>query len=724
MARRAFLLEIGCEEIPAAMIRPAGADLGEGLLSALGRLGEGAKVVLEYGGPRRIACLIEGVGEREEDRRETVLGPPAATAFSADGAPTRAAEGFARKLGIDVADLRVEASPRGDVVAGSRFIPGRSASRLLAEACPRVIAGLRFGKMMRWGECGHTFVRPVHWILALLDDEIIPFEFAGVASGRTTRGHRFLGPGPHEIPRAGDYDRTLREKGGVVARHEERRRLLAEGAAAAAAEAGGRLREDADLMEELVFLTEHPAVLWGSFSVEFLQLPEAVLMTTMRHHQKYLTVERPDGRLHNAFVAVLNTDPDAEGRIRRGNEWVLRARLADARFFYDEDQIRPLIDRAADLSKITFHARLGSYQDKFTRMQRLIAPEGGLLEATGAAGAGGQADLELALRICKADLTTGMVGEFPELQGVIGGIYARVQGHPERAARAVEEHYLPASASGPLPSRGVASALALADKFDTLAVCFKAGFIPKGSADPYGLRRAAMGAVRILIENEMRLSLPRVLDLALAAAETATAPLRKAAEEKEKAGKARPAIEPRDALHEFFKLRIQHLMEESGVRFDAARAALSSGWDDPLLAWRRARAVEDLRGEADFLALAAAAKRVRNILGQASAKGMEVGAGDLSPSRLSSGAERGLHDAMGTAAAEAERLAGREDHRGALSRIASLRPAVDRFFDDVLVMDPDEEVRRNRIALLARLANLLSREADFAEIVVEGESAS
>ncbi len=753
-----FVLEVGCEEIPALLIPKALEDLAAALMQALGPLAAGASAARDLGGPRRLVARITGIRDREADREETVTGPPRSAAFDAAGRPNAAAAGFARAQGVGVSDLRVVAGAKGEVVAATKRVRGRAAAEVLSEACPRVLQAMRFGKTMRWGDRGYVFVRPVHWILALLDAEVVPFEFTGVRSGRATHGHRYLGAGPHEVARASDYEIVLRERGGVVVGAEERRREILVRAAREATAAGGILRPDSDLVEELVFLTEHPAVVGGSFPEEYLALPEPVLLTTMRRHQKYLTVEKAGGGLLNAFVAVLTTDADPAGLIRRGNEWVLRARLADARFFFEEDRKRRLEERSADLARVMFHARLGSYAQKIDRLSWILDPAVDLLGPAGVRSDEERRDLSLALRLCKADLTTGMVGEFPELQGVMGGIYARLEGHPEACARAIEEHYLPLSAAGSVPSKGPAAVLALADKIDTLALCFTAGMVPKGSADPLGLRRIAMGVLRILIENQVRTDLGRLLDRAMEEVEGHVTPLAREAsaarpepdERKSKEAGARAAppvpvgtgsgagpgpgkqrspgakaraetLDPRAALHEFVKQRLQFLMEESGVRFDAARAALAAGWSDPLLAWRRARALHTLRGQDDFLALAAAAKRVRNILAQAGAKGMGVDGSALVPSRLAAGAEADLFEAMRRAAGEVDDLAAREDHRGALCAIAALRPRVDRFFDEVLVMDPDAAVRSNRLALLAELSRLLSREADFAEIVVEGE---
>jgi glycyl-tRNA synthetase beta chain len=714
----AFLLEVGCEEIPAQMIRRANEDLRAALVNALGPLAEEAASSTAFGGPRRLVSFIEGIRPREEDREETVLGPSRSVAFDGEGRPTRAAEGFARKQGVDLGSLQMTRTPRGEVVSARKSVRGRSAVEILAEACPRVLGSMRFGKMMRWGDKGHTFVRPVHWLAALMDSEVVPFEFTGIVSGRLTWGHRFLGPGPHEIPDARDYEDILLKRGHVTARFEVRRKIILDLAAAEAASAGGTLRRDDGLLDELVFLTEHPAVILGSFPRESLKLPDEVLLTAIRHHQKYLTIQGADGRLLNAFVAVLTTDADGEGLVRRGNEWVLKARLEDARFFYEEDQKRPLEARVEDLEKVTFHARLGSYAGKISRMERLLD----LMAPALALGEKETGEARLAVRLCKTDLTTGMVGEFPELQGVMGGIYARMQGHPETCSRAIEEHYRPSSPTEPVPSAGVPAAVALVDKLDTLALCFAAGLIPKGSADPFALRRAALGLLRTLVENEIPLELSPFIEEAMAQA--AGAATERAGPEGEKGRKrdSRNLVEPLPALRDFLAQRLRFLMEEAGIRLDVARAALAASWSDPLRAWRRASALNELRGKEDFLALAAAAKRVRNILTQAAGKGLDVETQELRQGLFKTPQERKLYDDMCRVDSEADRHAARDDHLGALTAIASLRPVVDEFFDEVLVMDPDQSARLNRIALLVKLSTLLSREADFAEIVVEGES--
>jgi len=706
-ARRAFLLEVGCEEIPAPMLPAALADLAARLLEALGGpegLGGTCESPAIYGGPRRLVAYISDIKAREEDREVMVSGPSVQAAFGPEGSPTKAAAGFAKAQGVAVDSLQRIRGEKGEVVAARKKIIGRDAASVLAEACPAILAAMRFPKMMKWGDQGFFFVRPVHWIAALLDDEVIPFSFVGVSSGRSTQGHRFLSPGPHAIPRAADYERVVSGAGKVLPRPEMRRSRIVEACDKAAAAAGWSVRRDPALLEELTFLTEHPSAVAGSFAAEHLDLPEAVLVTAMRHHQKYFPVQGKDGRLAAGFAAVIDTESDRDGVIRRGHEWVLRARLHDAQFFWKEDRRRTLADRLADLARITFHESLGSVQARVERLQAM------------AELVGGNKELRQAARLCKADLTTGMVGEFPELQGIMGGIYARAEGLPASVAEAIEQHYLPTSPEGPLPAAPLACDLAVLDKIDLLAGCFAVGLIPKGSADPHGLRRAAAGICRITASRAAGSDSPPV---SLAAWSGFAFELYR------KQGIA-VAPEARENLLQFVAQRMRFLLEEQGVRVDTARAVLSAGADNARDVWSRAEALSELRSaadEGDFLALAASAKRIRNILAQARDKGIHHDSAGVSPKLLRESEEKDLHGALDRVGSQVEKEIAKGTYKPALRAIASLRPQVDRFFDKVLVMAPEADLRANRLALLESLAALLRRVADFSEIVVEGETA-
>jgi len=714
-ATRTFLLEVGCEEIPAGMLPAALADLAQRLRAALGSLlppsPEGVEPEVPFGTPRRLVACLQGVLDREQDRVALVSGPPVSASYDPQGQPTKAAIGFAKAQGVAIEGLERMTGEKGEVVAARKTIVGRSSLELLAEACPKALGAMRFPKMMKWGDKGYLFVRPVHWIVALLDDQVVDFEFMGVRSGRLTRGHRFLAPGPHEIRRASDYDAVLTERGGVIPRPGLRRQMIVERRAQAAAAMGWAVSEDETLLTELVNLNEHPGVIAGSFPASFLELPAPVLVTAMKHHQKYFPVLDARGELAPGFLAVINLVSDPDGGIRRGNEWVLKARLADASFFWNEDRKRPLADRVADLSRITFHEKLGSNLARVDRLGQLV----GWLGAECRIDAEGAAHAAKAARLCKADLTTGMVGEFPELQGIMGGIYARAEGLPAPVARAIEEHYRPTSGTDACPSTAAGCLLALVDKLDLLAGCFAAGLVPKGSADPYGLRRAALGVCRILLSAPMveLPGRPRLGGMVAAALK----------------GYTQQKIEPQPgaetSLVEFISQRLRFLMEEQGISLDTARAVLAAGVEDLHDAWLRAGALTSLRGpehESDFDSLATSAKRIRNILSQARGKGIEAAAAAVQPSRLVDAEEKDLHGSLVRVAAGVEVDIAARDYRAALRSIASLRKDVDRFFDKVLVMAPDEALRANRLAILAGLSALLSRVADFSEIVVAGDS--
>ncbi|HKY31348.1 MAG TPA: glycine--tRNA ligase subunit beta [Candidatus Polarisedimenticolia bacterium] len=713
---RTFLLEVGCEEIPAAMLPGALDDLARRLLVELGGpegLGGEALLPAPLGGPRRLIAFITSIREREDDRVVQVTGPPASAAFDPQGRPTKAALGFARAQGIDPERLLRVKGDKGEVVAARKEVPGRAAAAVLAEACPRVLSAMRFPKMMKWGDQGKIFVRPVHWIVALLDGDVVPFEFLGIRSGRSSRGHRFLAPGPHDVPAARDHERVLRDKGKVEASVARRRETIEARRDEAAAAQGWRARSDPALLEELTFLVEWPGVVAGRFPEEFLEIPEPVIVTAMRHHQKYFPAETAGGRLAAGFLAVINQDSDPDGAIRKGNEWVLKARLSDARFFWREDRKKSLQQRLPDLARVSFHEKLGSSLERSRRLEALA----GVLAGWAGLGPADAAAAREAARISKADLVTGMVGEFPELQGVMGGIYARAEGLPEATAKAIEEQYLPASPLGARPATPAGAVLALADKLDLLSGCFAAGLIPRGSADPYGLRRAALGVCLLCVHEPLASARGRI-------------PLRRALHEALD-GYARQGVaveHPGDvasALHDFIGQRLRFLMEEAGSRLDTARAVLAAGADDLHDAWLRARALTELRGpahEQDFLALASSAKRIRNILAQARERGDDPDGAPVEAARLADAEEKELHRAVARVGEAIEEPIARRDHASALRAIASLRPHVDRFFDKVLVMAPDAGQRRNRLALLQGLSRLLSRVAEFSEIVVEGES--
>jgi glycyl-tRNA synthetase beta chain len=717
-AEGVFFLEIGTEEIPARMLDNALSDLRLVLCRELesGRLLPDGGLDLEenvqtFGTPRRLAIRVSGLRRRQPDVEQEVSGPSVKAAFDASGRPTKAAEGFARSQGIAVKDLLRIASPKGECVAVRKRVPGAAAAAVLSERVPAAVLSISFPKTMRWGPGEFRFVRPIHWVMALLDGDVVEMRIAGIGSGRRTRGHRRLGSRWIEIADPMTYADLLREAR-VAASVDERRAMVERQLAQAAGRDDGVLAAppgspagaegDPDLVREVVQAVEWPHVIAGGFDEAFLDLPQEILITAMRHHQKSFSLRSRAGRLLNRFLAVADMDGDPTGAIRRGNEWVLRARLTDARFFWEEDRRTPLRQHAASLERITFHEKLGSYARKCDRMAGLAGP---VCDAFAAAGATISRDaVAEAVRLCKADLTTQMVKEFPELEGVVGGLYARADGCEEAVAAAIYAHYQPRGAEDPLPPTAEGSIVTILDRVDTQAGVFLLGIQPTGSRDPYGLRRSVLGTCRVLIENKVRVSLGALIDRALAAY----------ASDRIEAGRELPAVKA--GLLEFYRGRLQHLGEAGGRRQDSVRAALAASMDDPYDAWQRMQALDAIREDAGFVSLALAHKRVKNILKDRQAPGYEE-------ARLKEEAERAMDRALRSAAPAIEAAQSRSDHLQALREIARLGPALDRFFNEVMVMVEDSRLRDNRLGLLQAIARLFLRVGDFSEIVVEGEAA-
>jgi glycyl-tRNA synthetase beta chain len=637
-----FLLEIGTEEIPDWMI--------PGALENLRLLFERLEIPHESttldATPRRLVLRAEGLPERQPDSEERVMGP-------AKSAPAQAVAGFARKQGIKPEDLAIEATPKGEYYSYLKQVKGRQTKEILAEALPNLILQIYFPKTMYWtGKGGPRFIRPIRWLVALLGEEIVPFELAGVRSDALTAGHRRLGAKEIAITTA-DYEQRLRDHYVILSAEARRDKIRGE-------LAGARVKSDPALLETLVYITEYPTCITGSFDPQFLELPEEVLVTVMRHHQKYFSVEDAEGKLAPRFVAVMNIDSDPEGFVRSGNERVLRARFNDARFFWETDQKKKLAGRKADLANVTFQAKLGSYLEKTERVMALTAELGGSAHAVRAA------------ELLKCDLTTELVKEFTELQGVVGGLYARVQGEPAEVWQSIYDQYKPESMEDSIPRHRTAQLVAIADKLDTLRGCFGVGLIPTGSRDPFALRRAAQGIVKIVIEGAIDIPLLEF-------------------------------IRGDDALVSFFEDRVKFYFKDiRGFRYDEVNAAMAAGWSNLVDLDARLQRIQNLRSSPDFEPLAASFKRIRNILEQAKF----AGAGALDENLLEAGPEKDLYDEYG-------RIAGQPIEHA----IARLRPKVDLFFDKVLVNAPDARIRQNRLTLLNTLLAEFSTIADFSEIV-------
>jgi glycyl-tRNA synthetase beta chain len=702
-----FLLEVGCEEIPARMLPRAAEELRVllGKYLATYSLTE-AGAIETYGAPRRLVASIPAVRLRQPDSRTETLGPPKSVAFDDVGRPTRAAESFAAKQGVRIADLETTSTPRGEYVVARRLVRGRAAREILAEVLPRAILELSFPRSMYWTTGGGPrFVRPIRWIVALVDDKVVPFSIGGVRANRFSHGHRFLGSRDKiAIPSAGDYLAKLRANY-VLVRPEERREKIQKELSKLVAQRRLRVRPDPDLFEEVVYLNEYPTALLGTFDPSYLELPEEILVTVMRGHQKYFAVEDHNGHLAPYFTAIINMKADAGGTIRTGHERVLRARFADAQFFWDTDQKCRLADYLPRLAGVTYESRLGSYFDKVERVRRLAQATAEQWFNSGVPEAD-IATADRAAELAKCDLVTEMVRELPELQGIVGGLYAAEQGEPQAVSWAIYDQYRPEGLDDSIPRNLAGCAIAIADRLDSLVGCFSVGLIPSGSSDTFGLRRAALGIVKILLERR----LPFSLSATVAASAGLLHNLKPELE---------VSTEAENQVRTFIQERARYIFHERfGYAYDEIDAVLAAGADDLVDAEQRVAAVRAVRRTRNFEPLAVAFKRIRNILGKAGAPDgwrLESVREDLFAEQT----ERELLSAAEKVGAEATRLKKAGRYRQALEAIAGLRPVVDRFFDDVLVMSEDLSVRKNRLTLLAQLLREFSTIADFSEIQTE-----
>ncbi len=690
-----FLLEIGLEEVPARMITGAEAELGRRVNELLTRerlLAAGDKLTT-YSTARRLAVLVEGVLASQADTEEQLTGPSWKVAFK-DGAPTPAAEAFAKKAGVAVTALEKVTNAKGEYVGASVKRQGRKTAELLAAELPKEVAGIYWAKNMYW-RAGkpERFVRPVRWVVALLDSAIVPLEIAGIKAGNASRGHRVL-HGEHSVllPLAKSYKDSLRAAKVIVDVAERRDSIRKALDAATRTVAGARWREDEPLIETVVHLTEWPTVVLGDFDPEYLALPEEVLVTVMRDHQKYFAVEGSDGKLAPHFLAVLNIQVDAEGEaiIRHGNARVLRARFKDARFFWDFDQKKPLVDRVESLKNVTFQKELGSYHWK-TEENRHVAYNLAQKLNSDYNISFNLFPVTTAVNLAKTDLTTELVKEFTELQGVIGGLYAKAQGLGDDIAIAIYDQYKPASTEDSIPRNREGQLLGLADRIQTIAAMFGIGNAPTGSKDPFALRRAANAIVKILAESGLPLTLADVV------------------------GSSGVEGTNRDQVAAFLRERLSfYLKDVRGFAYDVVSAVLAAGADDVRDAIARAEALTAARGSEDFLAVSAAFKRIKNILRQAEEKGFAIG----SPKDVKLAAEaQQLADAAAALVPVVANLRQQRAYGEALAAIATLRPVVDAFFDKVMVLDNDPAIRGANLGLIDEVLRDFSGIADFSEIV-------
>jgi glycyl-tRNA synthetase beta chain len=693
--RRDFLFEIGTEELPPKALPELERALREGIEAQLTAAHLRHGPIVSFATPRRLAVRVRRLAARQPEQTVRRRGPPLRAAFDAAGQPTRAAQAFAASCGVDLAQLGRERDEQGNEYlwyGGTR--PGLLAVSLLPGIVTEVLNALPIPRRMRWGSGDAQFVRPVHWLVMLYGAELVPATVLGIAAGRSTRGHRFHAPRELPLRAPASYEKTLLTRGRVVADFASRRERVRAQVTSAAEQLGGRAIIEAPLLEEVTALVEWPVAIAGQLEARFLALPREVLLATLQDHQRYFAVESATGALLPWFIAVSNIESREPAVVRSGNERVVRPRLADAAFFWEQDRRGPLAAQVEALARVTFQAQLGSIADKVRRVAALAAS---LAAPCGAA----PERVARAALLCKCDLLSSMVGEFPELQGVMGTYYAQADGEDAETALAIREHYLPRSAGDQLPSTASGMALALADRLDTLAGIFAIGQKPTGTRDPFGLRRAAIGVLRISRERSLDFDLRTLIEQAVAAQPVAELAPRRAA--------------VRDEIYDFVmeRLRAQYLEDAgSGVTTEIFDAVLASLPRSPLDADARLRALVAFLERPEAASLAAAHRRIANILKKSAAAVPST----IDPQLLRAPAEQALHSALRLRRSAVERALGAGDYGAVFAELAQLRPQVDEFFEQVLVNDPDAGLRGNRLALLGELHALFALVADLSRL--------
>jgi glycyl-tRNA synthetase beta chain len=683
-----LLLEIGTEEIPAGFVPQALI----GLESIAQKELEASRIdfngIKTFGTPRRLVLVIESVSEKQRDEETKKIGPSKQAAFDAKGNPTKAAIGFAKGQSVPVESLTLVQTEKGEYVCAVKKEPGKPTVELLSTFLPKWILSIPFQKSMRWSDVPIRFARPIHWILALFGGEVVPFEVGNIRSGMMTFGHRFMHSGPVPVKDVQSYLQKTREASAIVDPVERKKRIeeemIREGA-----RVSGRILKDEDLLNEVNFLVEYPVALCGTFDSKFLSLPREILIHSMKEHQRYFPVADDHGKLLPHFVCISNIHPRSREVVVKGNEKVLRARLSDAAFFFEDDLKIPLDSRVEQLKKVVFQAKLGTSYEKMMRFKQLalwmverIDPK--LREA-----------VERASHLCKADLVTGMVGEFPKLQGIVGREYARLSKERPEVSEAIYEHYLPGFAGDRLPSGPIGDIVSIADKMDTIVGCFGVGLVPTGTADPFALRRQALGIIRIILEKKYSLSLRELI------------------EESEKQLKEkieRPVEEVRNDVLDFFRVRYQNFLLDKGYPFDVTDAVLSISFDELADVHGRIEALKKAREWKDFESIVIAFKRAINIVKGSAPKR------EITPSLFTESAERNLYQSFLKAKEKISLHLNKRDYHAALLEMTQMKKPIDEFFEGVMVMVEDEGTRNNRLALLDEIGKLFLRIADFSKL--------
>ena len=683
-----LLLEIGTEEIPAGFVPQALKDL-----EALAKKELEAKRIdfsgmRTLGTPRRLVLVVESVSEKQRDEETRKIGPSRQAAFDAKGSPTKAAIGFAKSQSVPVESLTVVQTEKGEYVCAVKKESGKPTPELLSSLLPGWILSIPFQKSMKWADVPIRFVRPIHWIVAVFGGKVVPFEVGNIRSGKVTYGHRFMHPAHIPAKDFQSYLKKLKESS-VIVDPAERKKKIENEMIREGAKVSGKVLKDEDLLNEVNFLVEYPVALCGAFDSKFLSLPRDILIHSMKEHQRYFPVSDDHEKLLPHFICISNIRPKKRKVVVRGNEKVLKARLSDAVFFFDDDLKVSLEKRVERLKKVVFQAKLGTSYEKVMRFKQLA------LWITERIDPGLRETVERASHLCKADLVTGMVGEFPKLQGVVGREYARLSNEKPEVAEAIYEHYLPAFAGDRLPSSAVGDSVSIADKMDTIVGCFGVGLVPTGTADPFGLRRQALGIIRIMLEKKYSISLRGLVE---------------EAEKQLKEKMERPVEQVREEVLDFFRVRYQNFLLDKEYPFDVTDAVLSISFDELLDVQGRIDALRKAREWKDFESIVIAFKRAMNILKGSPPKR------EINPSLFTESAEQNLYQSFAKGKEKISLHLSKRDYPAALMEMTEMKRPIDEFFDGVMVMVEDEAIRNNRLALLDEIGNLFLRIADFSKL--------
>jgi len=691
-----LILEIGTEEIPAGFLDEAINNLASLTKKALEDSSLSYDSIESYGTPRRLALRVKGLPDKQEDRTEEAYGPPVKIAYDKEGNPTKPALGFAKAQGVDIKELIIVKRDKGEFLALKRKIKGQKTDKILKEILPDLILSLPFKKSMKWGDGEITFVRPLRWILSLFGGKTISFELEGLKSSSKSYGHRFMHPEPFKVSNWEDYEKGLKE-GYVLLDQKKRSKTIKRGINELAEKIGGSVTEDPELLETVTNLVEIPLVLKGDFEEEFLALPNEVLISVMKYHQKYFPVfsKSKKGELLPHFIFVCGTPVKDTEVVSKGNERVIRARFTDARFFYDEDKSSHLETKLEDLKGMVFLSEIGTYYQKTQRLIELASYLGKMLGFKDSVK-----DIKRAAELSKADLATQMVFEFPELQGIMGKYYAELSGESPEVAKAIEEHYMPISREGDIPESDIGSIVSIADKIDTISSCFISGLIPTGTSDPYALRRQAIGIINIVFEKNFHLSLKELFQASLKSIINQTD------------NKYKDSLEETlDVIMSFMTERFRNIMITEGFAQDVVDAVVSVEFNDILDAKRKILALSEFRKAKDFESLGTAFKRVVNIV-------KDHTGDNFSERYLVELMEKDLFKAFHEVRDKVEVAISEKNYIDSLTLMKNLKDPVDKFFDNVMVMDKDPKIKENRLSMLSEIKNLFFMIADFSKLSV------